>query len=178
LYAVKLRLHVGLVRGQIVAATRPHMLREVIDAADVGAQPDEPAPVHAVFRIDLEAMNKLQDDLQLYWAEKSRQASHRNIMPIYTLIKLYDADVDEVNALADAKYGVTYFCPDGEYRYDADRDQVYSTVYGNRQNATQNLALDADSSFARFLESVHTVNASLRFSDDALFTTIEIHRQQ
>jgi hypothetical protein len=178
LYAVKLRLHVGLVRGQIVAATRPHVLREVIDAADVGAQPDEPAPVHAVFRIDLEAMNKLQDDLQLYWAEKSRQASHRNIMPIYTLIKLYDADVDEVNALADAKYGVTYFCPDGEYRYDADRDQVYSTVYGNRQNATQNLALDADSSFARFLESVHTVNASLRFSDDALFTTIEIHRQQ
>jgi hypothetical protein len=176
LYAAKLRFHVGLVNGRLVAATRQHVLSEVIDAAD--QREDEPVlPAHAVIRLNVKAMKKLQGDLGLYWAEKSRQASHRNIMPIYNLIKLYGVSIDEVNDLADAKYGVTYFCPDGQYRYDADRDQVYSTVYGNRQHARQNLSLDEDSSFSQFLAGIERVTAALRFSDDALITTVQIDRQ-
>ena len=175
LYAAKVRFHVGVVDGQIVAATRPEILREAIDAHLAGPEPDQ-ITAHAVLQLDFSAMVQLQNDLQLYWAEKARQASHRNIMPIYNLIKLYGVGIEDVNALADKKYGVTYFCPDGEYRYDADRDQVYSTVYGNRRIATQNLMLDADSSFSNFLESVHTVTAAMRFSDNALFTTVRLDR--
>ena len=176
LYAAKIRFHISVVDHQLIAATRPGVLREVIDAHK--ENPDlNPITAHALLQCDFDAMEKLQGDLQLYWAEKARQASHRNIMPIYNLIKLYGVDIPGANQLADSKYGVTYFCPDGEYRYDADRDQVYSTAYGNRQQATQNLALDAESSFNRFAERIGRITTALRFSQEALFTTVEIERK-
>ena len=176
LYAAKLRFHVGLIDGKIVAATRSGVLREVIDAHEAQPEP-RPMTAHAVLQFDFQSMQQMQQDVDMYWAEKARQASHRNIMPIYNLVKLYGVSMDDVNALADSKYGVTYFCPDGEYRYDADRDQVYSTVYGNRQHATQNLALGENSSFTKFVDSIDRITAALRFTDEAMFTTVVIERQ-
>ncbi|MCA9194695.1 MAG: hypothetical protein KDB03_23150 [Planctomycetales bacterium] len=176
MYALKLRFHVSLVNGQMIAATRAEVLHEVIDASNTPQS--EPASSHALLQFNMAAMDKSHAELRLHWAEKSRQASHRNIMPIHTLIKLYGVDINAVNELADAKYGVTYFCPDGEYKYDRERDQVYSTVYGNRQQATQFLSPEQQSSFAKFISKLRRVTAALRFSDEALYTTIEIHREQ
>ncbi len=178
LYAVKIRLYVSLVDGRLVAATKPYVLEEVIDAAsrDRSAEPIE---AHAVLRLNRRALNKLNDDLQVYWAEKSRQACHRNIMSIYNLVKLYDVPVDQVDQLSDAKYGVTYFCPDhGHYHYHSDSDQVVCSNHGNRQHAKQALKLDEASSFAEFVDSLNEVVASLRFSDEALITTVEISREE
>lgn len=177
LYALKIRLYVALVDGQLAAATKPYVLHEVIDAAEA-PESREPREAHALFRLNVKAMRKVKDDLRTHWAEKARLASHRNIMPIYNLIKLYDVPIQEVNKLSDAKYGVTYFCPDGEYSYDAERDQVVSTVYGNRQRATQNLPSDGNSSFSRFADSLDEVVTSLRFTDDGLMATIELIRRE
>lgn len=176
LYALKVRLHVALVKGRLVAATKLDALHEAIDAA-LAELPSEMPEAHALVRLNLRAMDKLADDAQLYWNEKLREAAHRNIMPIYNLIKLYGVSMGEVNALADAKYGVTYFCPGGgEYRYDAATDQVYSTVYGNRQNARQPLAVDDRTAFAELLASIDEIVAALRFTDDGLIGTVEITR--
>ena len=175
-YALKVRLHVALVGNQIVAATKLDALREAIDAATEPAQ-ENPPDAHALVRINFRAMQELRGDLQLYWNEKLRQAAHRNIMPIYNLIKLYDVPVGEVNELADAKYGVRYFCPGGgEYEYDPASDQVSSTVYGNRQNARQPLAVDEDTAFSQFINSLDTVTAALRFTDEGLIATVTIRR--
>jgi hypothetical protein len=175
-YAFKLRLHLALVGGQLVAATKAATLRDVIDA-ETNPKQQQPANGHAMLRLNFRAMEKMKLNVRLYWAEKARQACHRNIMPIYNLIKLYDVPIEEVNKLSDAKYGVTFFCPDGgDYKYDADRDQVYSTVYGNRQRARQNLSINDDSSFGRFFNSLDEITTTLRFNDDAVFTTIEITR--
>ena len=100
-------------------------------------------------------------------------------MPIYNLIKLYDVPMDQVNALADSKYGVTYFCPGGgEYKYDPASDQVYSTVYGNRQNARQPLKVDDATAFAKLINQLDEISAALRFTDDGLIGTVEIVRRQ
>lgn len=179
LYAVKVRLYVSLVAGRLVAATTPATLNEVVDAAAEEASPDAVSrDAHAMARLSFRAMNRLRDDVMLYWEEKARQAAHRNIMPIYTLLKLYDVPIGEVNRLANAKYGVSYVCPGGgEYVYDEERDQVLSTVYGNRRHARQNLALDGDSAFARFFNSLEDITAWLRFTDDGLIATVEIRRR-
>lgn len=175
LYALKLRLHMSLVKGKLVAATRPETLREVIDASQADAKGGETRLAHAMFRLNLKAMDRMKDDVRMYWAEKARRASHRNIMPIYNLIRLYDVPIEDVNRLSDAKYGVTYFCPGGgEYVYDKARDQVSSTVFGNRQSARQDLARDGKSGFDRFFNSLDEINASLRFTDDATIATVEI----
>ena len=105
--------------------------------------------------------------------------THRNVMPIYNLIKLYDVPIAKVNALADAKYGVTYFCPGGgEYRYDAASDQVYSTVFGNRQNARQPLTVAEGTAFSDFIDTLKELTAALRFTDDGLLGTVEIVRRE
>jgi hypothetical protein len=176
IYALKVRLYVALVKGRLVAATKLGALHEAIDAA-LAELPSETPEAHALLRLNLRAMDKLAGDAQLYWNEKLREAAHRNIMPIYNLIKLYNVPMDEVNALAEAKYGVTYFCPGGgEYRYDAATDQVYSTVYGNRQDARQPLAVEDHTAFAELLESVNEIVASLRYTGDGLIGTVEITR--
>jgi hypothetical protein len=119
----------------------------------------------------------MRNDLQIYWAEKSRQACHRNIMSIYNLVKLYGVSVKDVDKLSDAKYGVTYFCPDrGRYGYDAPTDQVACELHGNRRHARQALGVQPNTSFARFLGSLNEVMALLKFNDDHLLATVEIAR--
>ncbi len=177
LYALKLRLHVSLVGGRLLAATELDALRQAIDAAHA-PRAAEPVEAHALVRLSFQAMDELRSDLQLYWNEKLRQAAHRNIMPIYNLIQLYDVPIDQVNTLADAKYGVTYFCPGGgEYKYDPATDQVYSTVYGNRRNARQPLSVDDDAGLAELFGQLREVTAALRISDEGLIGTVDILRR-
>lgn len=177
LYAVKLRLHVALVGGKLVAATKHDALKEVIDAAALPNQTTQ--PIHAMLRVNFAGMDRMKEDFQLYWSERLREASHRNIMPIYNMIKLYGVKINDVNKLSDAKYGVTYFCPGGgDYVYDSVRDQVSSTVFGNRQHARQTLAMDDKSSFSKFINSLDQIQATLTFSDEALLATVVVKRKK
>lgn len=178
LYAVKLRLHVAVVGDQVVVATKPELLREVIDAstADEGRPA---AAAHMLVRFNRRGLDRAYDDAQLYWEEKARTACNRNISSIHNLIKLYGVPVAEVPRLSEAKYGVRYFCPDdGEYRYDADRNQVVCGVHGNREQSRQNPRPDRKASFARFIQDLDEVTAALRFQDDALLATVEIVRSE
>ncbi len=176
LYAVSLRLHVALVGNQLVMATKPEVLREVIDVSSVAAD-EEPRLAHMLFRLNHRALDRMSDDVQLYWAEKSRVSCHRNVISIYNFHKLYGAPIDKVAELAEAKYGVRYFCPDqGEYSFDQELNQVVCSVHGNREHSHQHSRLDQNSSFAKFIASLDTITASLVFQDDALLATVEIAR--
>ena len=85
--------------------------------------------------------------------------------------------VDEVSGLAEAKYGVSYFCPDhGDYAFDKGRDHVVCGVHGNREQSRQNPHLDDDSSFSRFIDSLEEITAALRFEEDAMIATVAIVR--
>jgi len=176
MYVLKTRLHVALVGSQLVAATKPEILREVIDIS-TAEETRPPTEAHMLLRLNRRAIKRLHDDLQLYWTEKSRIACHRNIISIYNLCKLYDIPVDQVAQLSEAKYGVHYYCPDhGDYSFDAERDQVTCSVHGNRQQSRQNAGDGRASSFARFMDSLDEIVASLRFREDAAIATIEVVR--
>jgi len=175
-YAMKIRLHAALVGDQLVAATKPEVLHQVIDAAEE-KETRPPAPAHLLVRLNRRGLGRLHDEFQLYWAEKARIACEHNIGSIYNLYKLYNTPIDQIPRLSDAKYGVRYFCPDhGEYAYDAQRDRVVCSVHGNREQARQNPRLDRKSSFAEFMEGLEEIVATLRFQDDALLATVEIAR--
>ena len=176
LYAIKLRLHVAVVGDQLVVATKPELLREVIDASSTAEGTPRP-PAHMLIRLNRRGLHRAYDDVQLYWEEKARTACNRNISSIYNLVKLYGVKIDDVPRLSEAKYGVRYFCPDGgDYRFDAERNEVLCGVHGNREQSRQEPRPDRQASFARFIESLDEVTASLRFEDDALLTTVEIVR--
>ncbi len=176
-YAVKLRLHAALVGDQLVVATKPEVLRQVIDAG--GAEETEAATAHVLMRLNRRALGRVFDDVKLYWEEKVRIACHRNISSIYNLHKLYGASIAEIPRLSEAKYGVRYFCPDdGEYRYDAGRDQVQCSVHGNREQSRQLPHPERSPSFTQFIDGLDEIVASLRFQDDALLATVEIARSR
>jgi hypothetical protein len=175
-YALKMRLHVALVGDQLVAATQAKTLREVIDAASAKDKAEAPE-AHLLVRLNRQALNQMTGDLQLYWEEKARLACHENIMAITHLVKLYGVPVAEVNRLAEAKYGVRYYCPDGaSYRYDQASGEVLCSVHGNRQHSRQTPGVGADSSFGRFLNTLDEVVATLRFEEDGLLATVDIVR--
>jgi hypothetical protein len=128
-----------------------------------------------LFRLNRRGLNRMWDDLQLYWAEKSRVACHRNIIAIGTLCKLYDVPASEVAKLSEAKYGVRYFCPGhGDYRFDPDQSQVVCSVHGNREHSRQQPPSDGKSFFAQFMAHFDEITAALRFEDEALITTVDI----
>jgi hypothetical protein len=114
-YAASLRLHIALVGDQLVLATKPEILREVIDASTTKLA-DSPPQAHMLVRLNHRALDRLMDEVQLFWAEKSRTACHRNSISIYNFHKLYDAPINKIPQLSEAKYGVRYYCPErGEY---------------------------------------------------------------
>lgn len=176
LYALSLRVHVALVEDQLVLATKPEVLYEVIDASS-NARDENAAKAHMLIRLNHRALDRMSDDVELYWAEKSRVSCHRNVISIYNFHNLYGAPMDSIPALSEAKYGVRYFCPDqGVYSFDKELNQVVCSVHGNREHSHQHSRLDQDSSFSKFVASLDTITASLVFEEDALLTTIEIDR--
>ena len=177
LYAARIRFYAAVVGNQLLAATEPFVLNEAIDAATDGAAERE-VQGQLALRINATAMKKLKNDLRTYWEERSRKASHRNIMPIYTLIHLYGSTIEDVDRISDAKYGVTYFCPDGEYRYDAARDRVYSTAYGNREFALQKVEDAANSSFEKAFSRLKNVLLSADMSEECLSGRLEVRSEQ
>ncbi len=177
-YALTLRLHIALVGDQFVLATRPEVLREVIDASRNEPNPDA-VKAHLLVRFNRRGLDRLRDNVEMYWAEKARRACHRNIMSIYNLHKLYHAPVGDIPELSQAKYGVRYFCPDnGEYSFDSERNQVVCSVHGNREHSRQPPGLNERSSFAEFINSLEEVTAALRYEDEALIATVNIQRQE
>lgn len=172
-YAARIRFYVTVVGNQLVAATEQSVLKQVIDAAQAGAPVREVSGQFAL-RIDTKAMQKLKDDLRIYWEERTRRASHQNVMPIYTLLHLYGVSIDDVDALADAKYGVTYYCPDGTFKYDAQRDQVYSTAYGNREHARQDVPDGDNSTFERAFASLREILFSVNMTEDSVSGKFEV----
>ncbi|MCR9201060.1 MAG: hypothetical protein NXI04_20670 [Planctomycetaceae bacterium] len=173
IYAARIRFYAAVVGNQLLAATEPYVLNEAIDAA-TGDNPPREVSGQLALRVNTSAMKKLKSDLRTYWEERSRKASHRNIMPIYTLIHLYGASVAEVARISDAKYGVTYFCPDGEYEYDVARDRVYSTAYGNREFALQKVEDAGSSSFEKAFSRLKEVLLSADMSEECLSGRIEV----
>jgi hypothetical protein len=129
-------------------------------------------------RFNRMALDKMFDDVQMYWAEKSRLACHRNTILIYTLHKLYGTPVDEVPELAEVKYGVRPYCPDhGEYSFDAQTNRCACSVHGNRELSRQKPRVDRESSFSEFIETLQEVNLVFRFEEDAMFATVDVIRQ-
>lgn len=173
IYAARIRFYAAVVGNQLLAATEPYVLNEAIDAA-TGDAPSRKVTGQLALRINTTAMRKLKNDLRTYWEERSRKASHRNVMPIYTLIHLYNSSIEEVDQISDAKYGVTYFCPDGEYKYDAARDSVYSTAYGNRERALQTVKDVEGSSFEKAFSRLKEVMLSAHMDEECLRGRIEV----
>jgi hypothetical protein len=117
----------------------------------------------------------MYDDVQMYWAEKSRLACHRNTVLIYNLHKLYATPVDEVPRLAELKYGIRPYCPDhGTYTIDPRTARCLCSVHGNREVSRQKPRIDQKSSFSQFIETLREVDLTLRCDEDVIVATLSV----
>ncbi|MFO0837647.1 MAG: hypothetical protein U1D55_03910 [Phycisphaerae bacterium] len=176
-YALKLRLSVAIVGDHLVAATKDETLRTVIDDAQTPGEPLEGA-AHLQLRLNFDALRAFKPDLRRYWAERARQACHANLASIQQIATLHGVPVAEVGPLSQAKYGVSYFCPEGgEYRLSASGEQAECSLHGSRRNPRQNTPSGESAAFLSFVETLQRITLSLKFEDEALFATVEVERK-
>ena len=174
--AARIRFYASVIGNQLVAATEPHVLNQAIDAA-TSAAPSREVTGQLALRINTAAMKKLKGDLRTYWEERTRRASHKNIIPIYSLINLYGASIEDVDQISDAKYGVRYFCPDGEYKYDEEKDSVFSTAYGNREQAWQKVSNPETSSFEQTFNKLKEILLTVKLDDESVSGRLEVRSE-
>ena len=204
-YAATTRLHLALLEDRLVVATTQPALCEAIDAAgatsaagprDAGRLPqdarqphaadppkhagvrqDAGEPSHLLARVNVHALDRLREALEAYWGEQTRVACHGNLVSIQTLARLYGASLDETQRLADAKYGVTYLCPEGgHYTYDAARDVAACDLHGTRRDSRQPAAARVQSPFSRLLDETRQIELRLRRDKRCQFVVIELGR--
>ncbi len=175
IYVATLRMHVALVGDRLVFATKPEILRQVIDQRN--AADERPAAnAHLLVQLRTSTLEKLKDDMALYWAEKSRLACHANIGSLYIFQQLYQVQPENVAGLSEAKYGIRHYCPEGgTYTYSRERNEVVCNVHGNREHSQQAPAPGA-SSYEQFIAHVKEMVTALRFEENALIATIELVR--
>ncbi len=149
-------------------------------AAQPGAAPAALATdaAHMHMAVNLASWDACKEDLRLAWAERARRACHANLTSIYELLSFYDAPPERIDSLSLAKYGVSYVCPEGgDYRITPSGEAAGCSVHGTRRNPRQPAALGKATAFMSFFDSLDRIVLSLRFSDDALFATVDIQRR-
>lgn len=128
--------------------------------------------------MNLSALNRFKDDLQLYWSGQARRACHANIIALHYLADAYDQSPDELAPRSLAKYGVEFLCPEGGSYSVQPEGLIACSVHGNRRHSCQNLAHVEHSVFANLRNEIDAIDASLRFDEDRLRIRVQIARTQ
>ena len=165
---------------QLVVATRPHVLHEVIDAAAAardGKSSSRRARPAAAERPGARAR------CTTTWICTGRSGrgwpATATAISIYNLVKLYDVSVEDAGSWRRPNTACVTSVPTaGTIITTPHRDQVVCSVHGNRQRSRQRPELGGRSSFAQLLSKIDQVTAMLRFEDEALMATVEIARRR
>ncbi len=176
LYAVKLRLHVAVVGDQFVVATKPELLREVIDAstAEEGQPPAARPPARAPQSPRAEAGLRRRAALLGREGPHGLQPQHQ--LDLQPREALRGQDRRRAAAFRGEVRRAVFLSRRRRLPFRRRAEPGVCSVHGNREQSRQNPHPDRKASFARFIENLDELTVSLRFQDDALLTTVEIVR--
>ena len=171
---VRLRLYYAVARKRLVVATKPDVLKEVLD---ILAKQKPGADVVANVRIDVQpkAVEKLLPVSRAGWQERMRHACHRNLPGVRSLIAYHGATARKLDDASRRVEGVTLRCPSGgAYRHDKMRDIVYCTVHANAALPRQPEAFTGREDLIRFLLRLRSLSSTFRFTKEGIMTKVEL----
>jgi hypothetical protein len=184
---VNFQVHYAMIGKRLVAATQRWIITDAIDAfrgtgeagkdAAGAAAPREPA--NLVLEVRPERFQRTAAALGIEWQARMRMACLANLPAEETLGDLPGADRSGPRHEADclALFGYVPFCPaGGTYSEDPKTGIHACSVHGFVWNPKQPLEARGDEPFIRFLETLKTVRASFRFTDEGIRTKVSIER--
>ena len=128
---------------------------------------DQGPTAHAMVRVRPEHWKDILPDFQLGWAEGSREACLNNLGPISWVARSTAATSNgavksaEAIRLADAFYGMHFYCPDGgKYEVSPDGKQVSCSVHGTAALPKQRLGPATGSPLDRLLKEFKGLTAA------------------
>jgi hypothetical protein len=189
---VKWRLHWARIGKGLYVASKPDILKDLVEAEgkDEG-KPEPDTTANALVRLRARNWNQVLADYRLGWAENNRQACLRNLGPLASAGRAVmaaaenrppregDALNEEMRRLADGMYGVHFFCPEGgRYVLAADGRSCSCSVHGTAGEQKQPLAASNATGPGKMLQHFGGLTASLTFLEDGLHAVVIVERQK
>ncbi len=171
---IRLRLYYAIARKHLVVATKPEILKEVLDAI---AKQKRGGHIVANIRTDVQpkAVDKLLPLARTGWQERMRHACHRNLPAVRSLIENHAATTRKLDAVSQRVTGVTLRCPSaGIYKHDAMRDIVYCSVHANSALPSQPETFTGREDLIRLLVRLRSLSTTLRFTKEGIMTKVEL----
>ena len=172
LAVIRVRLHYAVAHRRLIVATKPHVLKAVLDTLD---KDGGGAAVTANVRLDVQprAYQKLLPITRIGWQERMRQACAKNLVPVRALIECHGAAEDRLGEASRRVEGVTMRCPSGgTYKYDPLRNIVYCTVHGDRPHPRQPEKFTGKEDLIRFLRRMRRFSTTFRFTKEGIMTKV------
>jgi hypothetical protein len=193
---VKWRFHWARIGKGLYVASKPDILKDLVEAETARAEgkeaaADADATAHALVRLRARNWNAVLPDYRLGWAENNRQACLRNLGPLTSAGRAVVAQSapgperdgaalgQAAQRLADQMYAVHFFCPEGgHYVLAPDGRSCSCSVHGSARNPKQPLAANDRDGSGKLLHNFGGLTASLTFLDDGLHAVVLLERRK
>ena len=194
---IKWRFHWARIGKGLYVASKPDILKDLMEAETARAESKEPAKpeadttAHALIRLRAKNWNQVLADYRLGWAENNREACLRNLGSLASAGRAVAAWAEgkpqreiekrneEMQRLADQAYGVHFFCPEGgHYLLAQDGRSCSCSIHGTVNEPRQPLAARDSTGPGKLLQNFGGLTANLTFLEDGLHAVVIVERQK
>jgi len=156
------------------------------------AMPEDMGPAaHAMVRLRPSQWREIRPEFELGWSENSRKASTNNLSPLSNVARALaarpapvggakptaEAQMAEIQRVAEQVYGVRFTCPEGgKYEVAGDGQSVVSDLFGGPLTPKQPPAPSKAGQVGRLLADLWQVTAELTFLEDGLHAVLTVDR--
>lgn len=174
-------LYYATIEDGFYIATQASALRNLIDRLSANARSGPPADTvrsNLLLYAAPGAAKLLRPAANYLMEQMAHDVSLANVGQVWMLGRCGLLDGAELDDAATRYLGYRLRCPDGgTYRYDARSGQASCSIHGTHAHAPRLDAPPPASPLGGLLDSITTVTAQLRFTEDGLATQIDIARR-
>lgn len=194
---LKWRFHWTRIGKGLFVASKPDILKDLLEAELARAEGKEPAKIeadttaHALVRLRARNWNQVLANYRLGWAENNRTACLRNLGSLASAGRAVAAWAEgkpqrepekrdeEMLRLAEQTYGVHFYCPEGgRYVLAGDGRSCSCSVHGTANEPRQPLAARDSTGPGKLLHNFGGLTVNLTFLDDGLHAVVIVERQK
>lgn len=162
---VDYRVHYAFTDGWLLMATKPGLLRRLIDEA--GREEARPFERNGRLVIRPQAFDKATVPIGIAWQERISEACRANLAALQRA-----ADAGFLGRPAEF-LGYVVRCPEGG-EYSLDSGQVRCTIHGTVTEPTQPLSPPAKAPAVRLVKDIEELRVDFEFTDDGLHSLIDV----
>jgi len=166
LFAFKFRLFYTIHDDFLLVATRPEVLRSLVEGSGSGSGGD---PFNMRLSLFPGRWNRLKSDMQISYEEAARRQCLRSLHEFQPFLS---PGLDKMPATLEREYG----CPDSGTYGVGEESELCCTVHGSPTRPRQEPSPMPENPVSRILDDLDEVTFSLCFTEHGIRCSIRIRR--